>query len=112
MNKHSLCFCIFSFKKKKKKALPEVLPFHLLNIISQPLKGSFQPFHFTACPACFSQRQKRRFKKGTVVTVSRSSLFSLAAIRTHTDEAFRAPSLSPRHVRGILPFIHFLMHSN
>lgn len=63
MNKHSLCFHIFSSQKKKKKNLPVVLPFHLLNIISQPLKGSFQPFHFTVCPACFSQRQSTGLKR-------------------------------------------------
>lgn len=107
MNKHSPCFCVFSFKTP----LPEVLSFHLLSIISQPLKRRFQPFHFTACPACF-HRDRAAVWKEIAATVSLLPLFNLAVMGTHADEAFWAPSRSSRHVRGILPFIHFLMHSN
>lgn len=71
-------------------------------------KKTLSTVHFTACPACFHRDAALVWKD----IVSWLSLFNLAAIRTHTDEALPTLSLSSHHVKGILPFIHFLMHSN
>lgn len=102
MTAYFLYLCIFSFKNPS----PKVLPFHLLNIISQSLKDAFN--HFTSQHVRHVFTQTHWF--GNIALLL--PLFNLAAIRTHTDEAFRALALSSHHVKGILLFIHFLMHSN
>lgn len=59
MNKHSHRFCIFSFKKPS----PKVLPFHLLNIISQPLKKMLSTISLHSMSSMFSQSQSTGLKR-------------------------------------------------